>query len=327
MSDVIVEIPSYMQDEMNMIKKSLSSYPGHKTIANSLGKFCSQKIVAGLVGCIVPESGSDPSILNSKEYRGSGAPGTEGWNCGEGLIQWTYWKYKLPLIRAYNADSRSTQKLPTTWEAYKQGEPISKNGDLYARQNGQHISGLNMDNHMLFLTKYYAGVINQLENESNLAVIVAKIYQQKAGPGFYTNISDPVERAYTTSKYKYPSSAGNHYLQSLKVAMEYIKYPVQTTDTQPLEGDTYEVPYSLYASSSGDTGIPNVPNTVYKLASASRVNSKTLEKTNTRKQDFEALRDSMVNGAMDMGRDIITTAELYDSNILKGTQESRTERV
>jgi hypothetical protein len=35
----------------------------------------------------------------------------------------------------------------------------------------------------------------------------------------------------------------------------------------------------------------------------------------------------MVNGAMDMGRDIITTAELYDSNILKGTQESRTERV
>ena len=238
-----------------MIKKHLSNYPGHTAVAGSLGKFCPQKIVAGLIGCIIPESGSDTTILNAKEYRGGGVQGTEGWNCGEGLIQWTYWKYKSPLINAYNADSRSTQKLPTTWDAYKRGEPIVKGSRLYAPQDGQHIAGLNMDNHMLFLTKYYERLINQLQNETNLAVIVAKIYQQKAGSGFYKDISDPVVRAYTTSKNKYPSSAGNHYLQSLKIAQEYINCPVEPTDTPPLPGDS--VSSGGGSSSGGSSSTPS----------------------------------------------------------------------
>ena len=250
MSNIVVEFPSGDKDyktgetinylnEMNSIKKSLSQYPGHQAVASSLGKYLPQEIVAGLIGCIILESGSNHTILNRTEYEGRGASGTQGWNCGEGLIQWTYWKYKLPLIKQYNADSRSTQKLPTTWEQYKRGVPRSGKGYLYAAQDGQHIAGLSMDNQMLFLTIYYNKLINDLKGETNLAKIVAYIYQQKAGTGFYKDIkNNPIKKAYTTSKYKYKSSAGNHYLQSVKIAQEYLNCPVTPGEIQPTEGDT-----------------------------------------------------------------------------------------
>ena len=246
MAATIQALPPYMMDEMNEIKKSLSQYPGHKEVASSLGKFISQDIVAGLIGCIIPESGSNHTMLNAKEYRGRGAKGTYGWNCGEGLIQWTYWKYKLPLIKEYNADSRSTQKLPTTWEEYNRGTPIERGGSLFGVQDGMHISGLTLDNQMLFLTKYYSGLINSLQNETRLEVIVAKIYQQKAGAGFYPELSnDPVLQAYKTAADKYPSSDGNHYLQSLKIAAEYLKVPVMPGEVIASAND-YNVPYNIY---------------------------------------------------------------------------------
>jgi len=226
MANIIVEIPQEYKNEMVQINKSLKQFSGYPAVASSLGKFVSQEIVAGLIGCIIPESGSDHTILNAKEYKGNGVKGTEGWNCGEGLIQWTYWKYKLPLIKKYNADSKSTQKLPTVWEDYKMGEPVNKNGRLHAVQDGRHIAGLTLDNQMLFLTIYYQDLIKKLQGETNLAVIVAKIYQQKAGVGFYKDISDPIVRAYITARNKYPSSTGNHYLQSLKIAQEYIGAPI-----------------------------------------------------------------------------------------------------
>lgn len=256
MSATIQALPQYMMDEMNEIKKSLSQYPGYKDVASSLGKFISQDMVAGLIGCIIPESGSNHTILNEKEYRGRGADGTYGWNCGEGLVQWTYWKYKLPLIKEYNADSRSTQKLPTDWEEYKRGTPTERGGNLFGVQDGRHISGLTLDNQMLFLTKYYSELINSLQNEARLEVIVAKIYQQKAGIGFYPELSnDPVLRAYTTSKNKYPSSAGNHYLQSLKIAAEYLKVPVTPIDdTTPV--NDYSVPFNTYEEAKGTSTTP-----------------------------------------------------------------------
>ena len=246
MAATIQALPPYMMDEMNEIKKSLSQYPGHKEVASSLGKFISQDIVAGLIGCIIPESGSNHTMLNAKEYRGKGAYGTDGWNCGEGLVQWTFWKYKLQWIKEYNADSRSTQKLPTDWEEYKRGTPIERGGGLFAAQDGMHISGLTLDNQMLFLTKYYSELINSLQNETRLEVIVAKIYQKKAGMGFYPELKhDPVLRAYKTSKEQYPSSAGNHYLQSLKIANEYLKVPVTPIEVAEPVND-YSVPLNAY---------------------------------------------------------------------------------
>ena len=259
MAATIQVLPPDMMNEMNEIKKSLSQYPGHKAVASSLGKFVSQDMVAGLIGCIIPESGSNHTMLNTKEYRGRGAYGTDGWNCGEGLVQWTFWKYKLPLIKDYNADSRSTQKLPTTWDEYKRGTPIERGGKLFGVQDGMHISGLTLDNQMLFLTKYYSELINSLQNETRLEVIVAKIYQQKAGIGFYPEHSnDPVLRAYKTAEYKYPSSDGNHYLQSLKIATEYLNVPVTPIDdTVPV--NDYSVPFNTYEEMRKTPATPVTP--------------------------------------------------------------------
>ena len=254
MAGIRVEFPESVSaqytQEMGNIKKSLSQFPGHKSVASSLGKFVPQEIVAGLIGCIIPESGSDHTILNATEYNGKGRSGTEGWNCGEGLIQWTFWKYKLPLIQSYNKDSRSTQKLPTTWEQYSQGTPVNKGGRLHAVSDGRHIAGLSLDNQMLFLTLYYNSLINKLKGETNLAVIVAKIYQQKAGSGYCSNISDPVIRAYETSKRYYPSSSGNHYLQSLKIAADYIGAPIKPASVPAVEGDYTTASNSTSSTSS-----------------------------------------------------------------------------
>ena len=104
------------------------------------------------------------------------------------------------------------RELPTTWEQYNQGTPVSKGKRLHAVSDGRHIAGLTLDNQMLFLTLYYSTLINSLRGETNLAVIVAKIYQQKAGVGFHKEISDPIIRAYETSKDKYATGSGeNHY--------------------------------------------------------------------------------------------------------------------
>lgn len=263
-SNITVDIPQAYADEMNAIKKNISSF-NYQAVASSLGKFTSQEIVAGLIGCIIPESGSNHTILMAKEFRGGGAAGTYRWNCGEGLIQWTYWKYKLPLIKLYNADSRSTQKLPTTWDEYNRGEPIAKGNSLYAAQDGRHIAGLTLDNQMLFLTIYYGDLIKQLQGVTNLAVIVAKIYQQKAGIGFYRNISDPIERAYTTSKNKYPSSAGNHYLQSLKVAQQYLNAPVTPSSVPVSEYTETNTGSSSSSSTSGTSGTPVTPKPITSM--------------------------------------------------------------
>lgn len=369
MADIVVEIPQEYMEEMTQIKKSLSQYPGYKDIAKYLGYYVPTEITAGLIGCIIPESGTDHTILNKKEYNGNGASGTSGWNCGEGLVQWTYWKNKLPLIEKYNADSRSTQKLPTTWDDYKRGEPVNKNGTLHAVQDGQHIAGLTLNNQMLFLTIYYRDLIKKLQGETNLAVIVAKIYQQKAGIGYYKDISDPVERAYTTSKNKYPSSSGNHYLQSLKIANEYLNAPVNVfgVEEEPvndevvdgedvwedsLDNDTNgnkyyeeETPggekYTIVVGPDGKVTYPNgavgqlrdgtdgevvfPDGRVAYLPSYGEVKKDKQNSDNDRKNEFEALRNKMTSDAPDMGRDIINSSELYDSNILKNGQESKIE--
>ena len=88
---------------------------------------------------------------------------------------------------------------------------------------------------------------------------------------------------------------------------------------------------SSVGSGSGSRGgeqvnIPNIPNTVYKLSSAQKQRPDTLSQDEGRKNEFEALRNTMVSNSPGMGRDILMTSELYDSNILKGNQESKTIR-
>lgn len=249
---IVLTIPDFMNTEMSQIKKNLGQYPNYKKVSAALLKFIPKKITAAIIGCIIPESGSDHTILNKKEFNGGGTNNdrclTSGWHCGEGLIQWTYFSWKIDKIKAYNKDSRSTQKLPETWAEYSSAsQPYTDSyGLLHALQDGKHIAGLTFENQMLFLTKYYSGIISSQANEKNLAVITAKVYQQKAGTGFFKEIKDPVIRAYATSKEKYPSKSGNHFLQSLKLAQEFCNCPIETIDVE------YDL--SLFGSSSYSGG-------------------------------------------------------------------------
>ena len=84
-------------------------------------------------------------------------------------------------------------------------------------------------------------------------------------------------------------------------------------------------------SSSSNNGepvnIPGLSNNVGRLASVSRRNENILKQDEQRKEQFNSLVTAMTNNAPMMGRDILITSELYDSNILKGDQESKKERV
>ena len=270
-SNIIIDFDKHSEykTEMDGIKKSLSQFSNYKKIASAIGKIYPQEIVAGLIGCIIIESKTDHTIINKKEYEGRGTSGTHGWNCGEGLIQWTFWKSKSQLIKLYNADARATQKLPTTWEMYKRGTPKTKGNDLCAVEDGLHIAGLTFDNQILFLTKYYEKTINKLikSGEKNLAMIVARIYQEKVGIGLMKQYSsNPIQRAYETAAKYYKHEDGNTYLQSLKLAKEYLGVDLPTDmkvepgKETPVRGDvTYYDPNKILTPSlSSSVTVQNI---------------------------------------------------------------------
>ena len=68
-------------------------------------------------------------------------------------------------------------------------------------------------------------------------------------------------------------------------------------------------------------------NNVMRLSSANKKDKSVLKQDDSRKQEFESLITLMSSNAPNMGRDVIITSELFDSNILKGNQESTKERV
>ena len=221
----VVLPPEYM-DEYRSLKISLSQF-NYKEVASGLAALNKQEIVAGMVGCIIPESGSNHRVMNREEYYGRGKNSDAyGWACGEGLIGWTFKENKLKWIRIYNNDSRSTQKLPTDWATYSKGTPVEVGGWLCAPADGKHIAGLTLQNQLLLLTLYWGHITRKVQNEQNLAAIVAWYYMEKAGPGFHKEISDIVKRAYATARDHYPSRSGNHYLQSVKCAADYLQCPV-----------------------------------------------------------------------------------------------------
>ena len=73
--------------------------------------------------------------------------------------------------------------------------------------------------------------------------------------------------------------------------------------------------------------ISGTSNNVMRLSSANKKDKSVLKQDDSRKQEFESLITLMSSNAPNMGRDVIITSELFDSNILKGNQESTKERV
>ena len=73
--------------------------------------------------------------------------------------------------------------------------------------------------------------------------------------------------------------------------------------------------------------ISGTSNNVMRLSSVNKKDKSVLKQDDSRKQEFESLITLMSSNAPNMGRDVIITSELFDSNILKGNQESTKERV
>lgn len=89
---------------------------------------------------------------------------------------------------------------------------------------------------------------------------------------------------------------------------------------------------SMYADVVDDSARDSSPlagmtNNVRMLSSSTRRNEDVLRQDEEREEEFRSLAMAMSNSAPNMGRDILISSEMYDSNILKGSQESRKERV
>ena len=76
-----------------------------------------------------------------------------------------------------------------------------------------------------------------------------------------------------------------------------------------------------------EQNISGTSNNVMRLSSVNKKDKSILKQDDSRKQEFESLITLMSSNAPNMGRDVIITSELFDSNILKGNQESIKERV
>lgn len=87
------------------------------------------------------------------------------------------------------------------------------------------------------------------------------------------------------------------------------------------------VPYTKKIIYSTDM-YENGPNRVYQLASSNRSYKHAISLDEKRKKEFDALVNTMIEGTPDLGRDLmlLSSTERYDSNILKGTQEAKTEK-
>ena len=100
-----------------------------------------------------------------------------------------------------------------------------------------------------------------------------------------------------------------------------INYPstpfLQTNSGQGISSASYN---------NGMTSISNnTPNTVYQLASTGE-REDVIKLDDGRKNEFNALRESLKNNVVKMGRDIIESPELYNSSILKTSQTAKQQR-
>lgn len=325
--------PDYV-DEMTsgeLEKEKLTNYSKYKTVADALLKYNNrQEIVAGLLACILTESAGDHTVLNKLEYNSSGS--RRGWNCGEGLVQWTYWSSKVKWIENYNKDSRVTQKLPTSWEEYSNGTPVEKNGRLYALQDGRHIAGLTLENQVIFLLLYYKSVLNNLKNVTDVAVICAKLYQMKVGQGHFSDITDPIEKAYKTSRDKYHNVDKNRFLLMVKLAQEYLEIPYEKV-TNVINDEVVTSPEAritnpeINAHNETETITPDGK---VRLLPDKGLTNKEKNNNDTEQNpvdEFKILQERLINNLPSMGRDVITTKKLFSVNILKDSQEARKERI
>ena len=101
---------------------------------------------------------------------------------------------------------------------------------------------------------------------------------------------------------------------------------VDVTDFSDVHNTIVETPHQERSASS--THQNSGTNTVQQLATINQSRTDVLKQTDGRKQEFGTLLNSMINEAPELGVSIVRVPEdeMYDTNILKGSQESKKEK-
>lgn len=330
----VVKLPENIAAELS----SISHHTNPSTYGSKINEWVSTLTNLGMTDtqakvltcCSIYECSLKTNVKNDIEYYGKkgAAKGTLGWNCGEGAVQWTFWQYKQPLIKKFNQDSRSKTKLPTDWGTYS--------------ATGPRIVDLGLSDALLLVMIHYQGILGKTKN-ADIAEITAEFYLQKAGrggsaKGKKTAVEAAYYRAqdYCKTHANQGSNASNQengYLKTLKSAM----ILTGITDIQTFEGNTYAANVENYNGSSGGSGGSGgsyTPSTVRtgngqsnKVTMLSAANTKYKDTKSftddSRRQKFDQLADSLINNSAPCGRTIAKSAEMYDSNILRGDQSSK----
>lgn len=181
----------------------------------------SGNIIPALIGNMIYECGLNHKLYNKAEFNQTSINGSKpnpkaaGWNCGEGTVGFTFWTTKQKLISMYNADPRSTQKLPTSWDAY---------------QAGPHIIDVSLKDAAIMTDIWYTKMTPAMNNirqsgGNDFSTMVAEFFIDKAGRGFATG-STSAEKAFNAAKHydKYSGGAGNMFLRTLKTAVMVHQY-------------------------------------------------------------------------------------------------------
>lgn len=146
-----------------------------------------------LIGNVLAECNFNHQAVNQQELKGkSSNKDTHGWTgAGEGLVQFTTWDNKLPLIQQYNADRR------------RQGEEISTDPKEYSKDDARHISSVNKHDAALFIEYWYKDLMSKY-GDSDFDSLMGAFYLRKAG-NYSQKIKkgkqSVIEQAYNTGIY------------------------------------------------------------------------------------------------------------------------------
>lgn len=137
------------------------------------------------IACSSTECQMNYQIINVQEYKGK-----LGWECGEGLVHFTWWKTKEQMIRKFNADSRRTGRpLASTWAEYSMGQPkvLKFMKPTGGSTTGNHICDTNSADGALLGDLFYSAISPTFKAQASQQTVLENLrmfYINKAGAGF-----------------------------------------------------------------------------------------------------------------------------------------------
>ena len=249
MDDLVELLPEEYRNEFNEIPDSRVKKPSscggraEKLLETLMSHGLNSYQSFALTACTMQETGCDHTLRNDLEYNGKGANGTEGWNCGEGLVQFTFWETKKPLIVELN-NVRET-------------EVLTENETEYMKDSSAHIVDLDLDDATFITEFFYRNIINKTKDYTNYVDVCAEFYLQKAGAGGSAkNYTTPFDKAYYRAddyvKTHTRQNPGNTYYNGFLSLLKMMFYLILSSSGGYISSEYEESGGNASSDSSGD---------------------------------------------------------------------------